>query len=70
MKYCQKIKPFIQKTVRRVKSFFSVDIRDVLYFGGLFMSWYGLYLWKGQWLAFMVCGPLLMATGYSMRGKQ
>ena len=47
----------------------AVDIRDVFFFGGLAMLGYGLYLRFGLWLAFMVCGVLLMATGYLIKDK-
>jgi len=51
------------------KAYAVFDIRDVLVFGGLGMLGYGLYLKWGQWLAFMVCGILLMIIGYLMKDK-
>jgi len=45
----------------------TFDMRDILLFGGIAMLGYGLYLRWGQWLAFMVCGVLLMAVGYMMK---
>jgi len=51
------------------KVYVAFDIRDVLVFGGLGMLGYGLYLKWGQWLAFMVCGILLMIIGYLMKDK-
>jgi len=48
----------------------AFDIRDFFVFGGWGMLGYGLYLFQGQWLAFITCGPLLMAIGYLMRGKR
>ena len=47
----------------------AFDIRDVLLLGGLTMLGRGLYLRWGEWLAFSVCGGLLMIIGYLMRGK-
>ena len=47
----------------------AIDIRDVLFLGGWGMLGYGLYLFKGQWLAFTACGPLLMIIAYLMRNK-
>lgn len=55
---------------KQLKSMLTVDIRDVLFFAGLTMFGYGLYLLKGQWLTFTVCGPMIMAIGYLMRDKQ
>ncbi len=46
----------------------AIDIRDVLLFGGLAMLGYGLHLFH-PWIAFSVCGVLLMAIGYLMRAK-
>lgn len=62
------------KIITSVKSLMSkakaaFDVRDFFLFGGLSMLGYGLYLKWGQWLAFMVCGILLMLIGYTMRGK-
>jgi hypothetical protein len=51
------------------KSWNAFDVRDFFVFGGLGMLGYGLYLKWGQWLAFMVCGILLMIIGYLMRGR-
>lgn len=67
MKYYQKIKQFLS---RKIKQFLSIDIRDAFYFIGLSMFGYGLFLYKGLWLAFMICGLLLMVTGYLMRDKE
>ena len=60
--------------MKKLVGFFSkaknwFDIRDIFVFGGLGMLGYGLYLKWGQWLAFMVCGVLLMTIGYLMRDK-
>jgi len=44
------------------------DIRIVLFFGGLFMLGYGLFLYQ-PWLSFSVCGVILMATGWLMGGN-
>lgn len=48
----------------RLKNIGLPDIRDVLVFGGLAVLCYGLYLKWGQWLAFIVCGAVLMVIGY------
>lgn len=48
----------------RLKNIGLPDIRDVLVFGGLVVLCYGLYLKWGQWLAFIVCGAVLMVIGY------
>ena len=48
----------------RLKNIGLPDIRDVLVFGGLGMLGYGHYLKWGQWLAFIVCGAVLMVIGY------
>ena len=44
----------------------AFDIRDVLLFGGLAMLGYGLYRYR-PWVAFAVCGGLLMLIGVLMR---
>ena len=46
----------------------TVDIRDILFFSGLVSLWYGLWL-KDPWISFVVCGAILMLTGYIMRSK-
>jgi hypothetical protein len=45
------------------------DIRIVLFFGGLIMLGYGLFLYQ-PWVSFSVCGVILMATGWLMGGKR
>ncbi len=45
----------------------ALDVRDFLFFGGLAMMGYGLYLFH-PWVAFTVCGALLMLVGYAIRG--
>ena len=47
----------------------AFDVRDVFILGGLGSLGYGLYLWKGLWLACMAGGGLLMIIGYLMRDK-
>jgi len=47
---------------KKLKDF--IDVRDVFVFGGLGVLCYGLYLKWGQWLAFIVCGAVLMVIGY------
>ena len=46
------------------------DIRDFLVLGGIAMLGYGLYLKWGEWLAYIVCGVLLMLVGYVMNGDK
>jgi hypothetical protein len=53
--------------LEKLKRFF--DLRDVLAFGGLFVMGYGLYLLR-PWIAFAVCGGILMLMGYLMKDKQ
>jgi hypothetical protein len=50
---------FISAVVSAAKLF---DVRDLFVFGGLSMLGYGLYL-KEPWIAFSVCGALLIALG-------
>ena len=47
----------------------AFDIRIVLFFGGLGLLFYGLFLYL-PWVSFSVCGVILMATGWLMRGKR
>jgi len=66
----QIIKEILKKIVSfPSKAYAAFDVRDFLVFGGLGMLGYGLYLRWGQWLAFMVCGILLMIIGYLMRDR-
>ena len=44
----------------------AFDIRPVFFFGGLLMLGYGLFLYL-PWVAYSVCGVILMAVGYLMR---
>lgn len=46
-----------------------IDIRDVMFLGGLLALGYGLYL-KAPWVSFAVCGSILMVSGYIMRDKK
>jgi len=75
--YYQKI-GYILQIIRKICGFLKslmcgiwafLDIRDFFVFGGLGMLGYGLYLRWGSWLAFMVCGVLLMTIGCMMRDK-
>lgn len=43
-------------------------VRDVLFFGGLSLLGYGLWL-QAPWIAFSVCGLILMISGYIMGDK-
>jgi len=45
-----------------------IDIRDILFIGGLSLLGYGLWL-REPWIAFSVCGSLLMVSGYIMGDK-
>lgn len=47
----------------------AFDIRIVLFFGGLILLGYGLFLYL-PWVSFSVCGVILMATGWLMGGKR
>ena len=47
----------------------KIDVRDVLFFGGIFSLWYGLYL-KEPWVSFSVCGGILIVSGYIMGDKK
>lgn len=47
----------------------ALDVRDVLLFGGLTMLGHGLYLLR-PWLAFSVCGAVLMALACLMRERR
>ena len=42
--------------------------QDIIYFVGLAMLGYGLWLFL-PWIGFSVAGALLMATAYLMRSK-
>ena len=45
----------------------TFDIRIVLFFGGLGLLFYGLFLYL-PWLSYSVCGVILMAVGWLMGG--
>ena len=46
-----------------------VDLRDAFVFGGLGLMGYGLYQYR-PWIAFTVCGTILLAIGIFIgRGK-
>jgi hypothetical protein len=47
----------------------TFDIRIILFFGGLIMLGYGLFLYL-PWLSYSICGVILMATGWLMGGKR
>ena len=59
----QRIKRFLSTLTGSIASGF--DIRDIFIFGGMAMLFYGLYIWI-QWVAFAVCGALLILMGYLM----
>jgi hypothetical protein len=47
----------------------AVDLRDAFVFGGLGVMGYGLYQFR-PWVAFTVCGAILLAIGMFIgRGK-
>ena len=46
----------------------AFDIRIVFFFGGFISLFYGLYLFL-PWVAYSVCGVILMVEGQLMRGK-
>ena len=47
----------------------AFDIRIVLFFGGLSLLGYGLFLYQ-PWVSFSVCGVILMAVGWLMGGAK
>jgi hypothetical protein len=47
----------------------TFDVRIVLFFGGLGLLFYGLFLYL-PWVSFSVCGVILMAIGWLMGGKR
>jgi len=47
----------------------KIDIRDVLFLGGLSVLGYGLYI-REPWISFVVCGSILMAAGYLMGDRR
>jgi len=44
---------------------FLPDMRDIFFIGGLSMLGYGLWI-KNPWIAYSVCGAVLMISGYIM----
>lgn len=53
----------------RIGAWLASNVRDFFYFPGMAMLGYGLYLYR-PWIAFAVCGVLLMLTGYLMRDEK
>ena len=47
----------------------AFDIRIVLFFGGLGLLFYGLFLYL-PWVSYSVCGVILMAVGWLMGGAK
>lgn len=45
-----------------------IDVRDLIYFVGLGVMSYGIYMFM-PWLSFVVCGAILMITAYISGGK-
>jgi hypothetical protein len=64
----KQITSFLIGVATRIKALRSaVDGRDILILSGLSMLGYGLYLLY-PWLSFTVCGTLILAGGFFMRG--
>jgi len=63
MAILHKFKRFLSTSAQSVKKGFG--IRDIFISGGMAMLFYGLYIWI-PWVAFSVCGTLLMTMGYFM----
>lgn len=59
---------FILKVVRKVATpaVFWDLFKDIMVFGGLAMAFYGLNLFC-PWLAYTLCGTVLMLLGLTMR---
>jgi len=55
----------LKSVFSRIGAWLAASVRDFLYFPGMAMLGYGLYLYR-PWVAFSVCGALLMITGYLM----
>lgn len=62
--------------LEKAKSFLGkiknpIGLSDVFLFGGLYLLWYGLFLYR-PWVSFTICGALLMVYGLMMglRGKE
>lgn len=66
MKFFTKVYGFLSVRIEALKKVF--DVRDVLVISGLSMLGYGLYLLY-PWLSFTVCGALILAGGFFMRGE-
>ncbi len=58
-----------KSTWSRIGAWLAASVRDLFYFPGMAMLGYGLYLLR-PWIAFAVCGALLMLTGYLMRDER
>jgi len=64
------IDKFVNYLKSRVGAIVSAfDIRDIFALSGLVSLFYGLYLLR-PWLAFSVCGVILIAFGFLMGGKK
>jgi len=64
------IKSFLNSIKSRIGTVIAAfDIRDVFVLSGLILLGYGLYLLR-PWLAFSVCGVILIAFGFLMGGKK
>jgi hypothetical protein len=62
----QKIKSFFVSRCRVAKAAF--DIRDFFVLAGIGSIFYGVYM-VNQWLAFVVCGSIVLLLGFFMRNK-
>jgi hypothetical protein len=67
MAILHKSKRFLSTLTESISSGF--DIRDIFIFGWMAMLFYGLNI-QWPWIAFTVCGVLLMLIGYLMRGSK
>jgi hypothetical protein len=67
--YLKIIKRFAPYLLSRLKVLAdALDIRDFILLGGLGMLGYGLYL-LDPWIAFTVCGALLVVLSILMRAR-
>jgi len=58
----------IKQFLLKISSFSSITFRDFLLIIGLSMLGYGLHL-LANWLAFTVCGVIIIVAGYFMKEK-
>jgi len=58
----------IKQLLLKISVFSSISFRDFLLIAGLSLTGYGLHL-LANWLAFTVCGVIIMVAGYFMKEK-